>query len=382
MDETLKKKESGKIILSFFKKNIVFFIALAAAALTIIFVPFDNQYISYFDFSTLSCLFCTMAVVCALKNIRFFEFLSQKILKGLGNLRACVVALVFITYFASMALANDMALITFLPLSYYLLKESGQQKHMAFTFIMQNAAANLGGMLTPFGNPQNLYLYSYYQIPTGEFFLIMLPPFAAALIMLGLMCLFVKPIPISSDAPKVQTPPYWRIILYALLFAASILMVFRVFPYYWGLLAVTVCVLLLDYKAVLRVDYGLLFTFAAFFIFSGNLSRIPAVKDAFSSMLSFSPLFVGLASCQVISNVPTAVLLSRFTSNYSQLLVAVNVGGVGTPISSLASLITLSEYRESKVGSVSKYIGLFSAINFSLLIILSVISYLFIAFLY
>lgn len=241
---------------------------------------------------------------------------------------------------------------------------------------MQNVAANLGGMLTPFGNPQNLYLYSYYSINAGEFFAVMALPFAVAFVLIALTCLVVKPEPVALETPEVPAPPVWRTVVYFVLFALSVLIVFRVFPFYVGLAAVTLALLVLEPRAFLKVDYGLLLTFCAFFVFSGNLARIPAVESALGSLVALFPLLVGTASCQVISNVPSAVLLSRFTSDYRHLLVAVNIGGLGTPVASLASLITLGEYRRRCPGSTARYLGLFSLINFGYLAVLIASSYL------
>ena len=164
-------------IIKFAKKNVVMLVALFAALVTTFIIPPDREYISYFDFKTLSCLFCVLAVVCALKNINFFYMLARKIIKFFKTARMSILALVYITFIGSMLIANDMALLTFLPLGYLVLSTAHKEKYMAFTFIMQNIAANLGGMLTPFGNPQNLYLYSHFNIPTLEFMGIMAPPF-------------------------------------------------------------------------------------------------------------------------------------------------------------------------------------------------------------
>ncbi len=358
------------------KNNVVLLVAISAAAITCFFVPPDAAYADYFDVRTLSCLFCTLAVVSALKNIRFFTFTADRIVRGFKNLRNVVLALVFVTYFGSMVMANDMALITFLPLGYFALNECGQKKGMAFTFVMQNIAANLGGMLTPFGNPQNLYLYSYYTISAGEFFAIMAPPFAVAFLLIAGVCLFVKKQPVEVSAIRPGTPSPWRTAVYFVLFAISVMIVFRVFPYYWGLAAVTVSLLVLDYKAFAKVDYALLLTFCAFFVFSGNMARIPVVREFFSSLMSRDPLLFGVLSCQIISNVPSAVLLSKFTADYANLLVAVNIGGLGTPVASLASLITLSNYRQTG-GNVKRYLGLFLLINFIFLGILLAVGYLF-----
>lgn len=360
----------------FTKSNVVLLVANAAAAATCIFVPFDREYAGYFDWSTLACLFCTMAVVAAFKNIRFFIWLADVIVRRFKNMRNIALALVFVTFFGSMVMANDMALVTFLPLGYFVLESCGNKKQTAFIFIMQNIAANLGGMLTPFGNPQNLYLYSYYAIPTGEFFAIMALPFAAAFLMILGVCLFVKPEPAVLQGVPKKTPCVWRSVVYALLFALSLLIVFRVFPYYWGLLAVVVALLALDFRALLHVDYSLLLTFCAFFIFSGNLARIPAVAETLSAFVAFDPLAVGVLSCQVISNVPTSVLLSKFTENYPALLIAVNAGGLGTPIASLASLITLNTFRRMCPGETGRYLIRFLLYNFSFLAVLIGTGYL------
>ena len=362
--------------LHFFKSSVVLLVALAAAGITCIFVPVDGEYLGYFDLQTLACLFCTLAVVAAFKNIRFFEWLADVIVRRFKNMRNIVLALVFVTYFGSMIMANDMALITFLPLGYFVLESCGNRKLTAFTFIMQNIAANLGGMLTPFGNPQNLYLYSFYSIGAGEFFRIMALPFAVAFVLILGVCLFVKPQGAQVLSRPHKAPPVWRSVVYAALFALSVLIVFDVFPYYWGLLAVAVCLLVLDFRAVLRVDYGLLLTFCAFFVFSGNMARIPAVRDFLGGLIALDPLAFGVLSCQVISNVPSAVLLSRFTSDYASLLVAVNIGGLGTPVASLASLITLNTYRRVRPGETKKYILKFLLVNFSFLAVLIGAGYL------
>ena len=213
------------------KSHVVLIVAVIAAAVTCVFVPPDAGYADYFDLDTLSCLFCTLAVVSALKERRFFEWMAGKIVTAFGNMRRVVFALVFVTYFGSMIMANDMALVTFLPLGYYALSSCGRREHTAFVFVMQNVAANLGGMLTPFGNPQNLYLYSYYAIPAGEFFTIMALPFAAAFVLIAVTCLFVRPVPVKLETPEVPAPPAWRVAVYFVLFALSVLIVFRVFPF-------------------------------------------------------------------------------------------------------------------------------------------------------
>ena len=358
------------------KNNAVLLVALAAAGITCFFVPPDGEYAGYFDLGTLSCLFCTLLVVGAFKNIRFFTFTADFIVRKFKNLRNVVLALVFVTYFGSMIMANDMALITFLPLGYFALEAYKERKVLAFTFVMQNVAANLGGMLTPFGNPQNLYLYSYYAIPAGEFFAVMAPPFVAAFLLIAGVCLFVKKEPVEVASVQPEKPSSWRTAVYFVLFALSVMIVFRVFPYYCGLAAVVAAMIFLDYKAFARVDYALLVTFCAFFVFSGNMARIPAVREFFSALMAKDPLLFGVLSCQVISNVPSAVLLSKFTADYANLLVAVNIGGLGTPIASLASLITLNAYRKN-AGGTKRYLAIFGIVNVSFLAVLLGVGYLF-----
>ncbi len=365
-----------RAIVRFFKRNSVFTIALTAMIITMFIVPPDKAYTGYFDVKTLVCLFCVLAVVCALKNVNFFYFLAKQIVEKFGNLRSCVIALIYITFIGSMLIANDMALLTFLPLGFFVLNTTGKKKYMAFTFIMQNIAANLGGMLTPFGNPQNLYLYSKFNIPTLEFMQILLLPFLVSITLITLSCfIFVKPEPLSFPKDNSLKPDSKRTVLYLVLFALSIAIVFRGIPYYLGLIIIPLVLLFADKKALKMVDYPLLLTFCAFFVFSGNMSRIGAVRDLFSFLLSKSTLIFSTLSCQLISNVPSAILLSQFTDNYRELLIGVNIGGTGTFIASLASLITLREYILHDYEGIKKYIKLFCAFNFSFLAILLFISY-------
>jgi Na+/H+ antiporter NhaD/arsenite permease-like protein len=235
---------------------------------------------------------------------------------------------------------------------------------------MQNIAANLGGMLTPFGNPQNLYLYSYFKIPNLEFMGIMAPPFVFSVALITVCCvIFVKPDPLFVEDDEKKLPK-GRTAAYLLLFVLAIAIVFRGIPYWIGLIIIPIALLLLDRKALLMVDYPLLLTFVFFFIFSGNMARIDVVREFFSMLLDKSTLLFSVTSCQVISNVPSAILLSQFTDNYKDLLVGVNIGGCGTLISSLASLITFREYTKHNPGKAGKYIGEFSLFNFGFLILL------------
>lgn len=357
-------------IRAFVKKNTVMVVALCAAAVTSVIVPPDADYVGYFDFKTLTCLFCVLAVVCALKNVNFFYVLAEKIVECFKNARLCILALVYITFIGSMLIANDMALLTFLPLGYFVLTSSRKRKYMAFTFIMQNIAANLGGMLTPFGNPQNLYLYTKFSIPTLEFVKIMAPPFLFSVALITACCfIFVKPEPIAFEDESVKLP-LRRTVFYMLLFALAIIIVFRFIPYWIGLIVIPLALLCTDRKALKEVDYPLLLTFVFFFVFAGNMARIDSVREFFSGLLEKNTLLFSVISCQCISNVPSAILLSQFTADYADLLVGVNIGGVGTLISSLASLITFREYTKHHPHHAMYYVETFSAFNFAFLILL------------
>lgn len=345
-------------------------IAFFAALITSFIVPIDATYLEYFDLKTLTCLFCVLAVVCALKNINFFYMLARKVVQYFKTTRLSILVLVYITFIGSMLIANDMALLTFLPLGYLVLTTTHKEKYMAFTFIMQNIAANLGGMLTPFGNPQNLYLYSFFEIPTDEFMSIMFPPFIVSILLITICCLCIKSESLHLDDEKINLVP-WRTVVYLLLFSLSIAIVFRGIPYWVGLIVIPISLLFLDRKALKMVDYPLLFTFVFFFIFSGNMARIEIVREFFSGLLEINTLVFSIVSCQFISNVPSAILLSQFTTNYSDLLMGVNIGGAGTLIASLASLITFREYVKHNPDKTKSYIGLFTAFNFGFVIILT-----------
>ena len=363
-------------IISFASKNFVLVIAASLAIVSCFIVKPDSQYIEYFDFKTLTCLFCTLAVICALKNIHFFTIVAKKIVALTGNTRSLALSLVYITFIGSMFLANDMALLTFLPLGYISLTTTGKEKYMAPIFIIQNIAANLGGMLTPFGNPQNLYIYTKFNIPTLEFMSIMVIPFILSIILFTLGCLFIpkESLVLKDDNTEKIAPQ--KTAFYLVLFTLTILMVFRVIPYYVCLPIILISIFASDKDALKKVDYPLLLTFVSFFLLAGNISRIEIVNTFFSSLLEKNTLLTSIFSCQVISNVPSAILLSEFTTNYKALLLGVNIGGVGTLISSLASLITFREYTSHVKGKTAQYLGLFSALNFGFLIILTTITML------
>ncbi len=369
-----EKNMSSGSAKNFIKNNAVVIIALVVAVISCILVLPDEKYIEYIDYRTLSTLFVGLAIVTGLDRIHVFKILSKKIVVRVSNLRSAVLALLYITFIGSMIIANDMALITFLPLGYYVLSTTKQEKYMAFTFIMQNIAANLGGMLTPFGNPQNLYIYSYFNIPINEFLSIMILPFLVSIVMITLSCFAIPKIELLLIDDENIEIDRKRLGVYSVLFVFFLGTIFRLIDYRIVLLVIIVAFIVFDKMTLKKLDYGLLFTFFFFFIFAGNVARIDVVSDVLSGLLEKSTLLTGVISCQFISNVPSAILLSKFTTNYPDLLVAVNIGGTGTLIASLASLITYKEYVKREPEKQWYYIKMFSALNFGFLGILTVFS--------
>ena len=350
---------------SWCRANAMLLIALLAAGITVAFVPPDKGYLGYYDARTLTCLFCVLAVVCALRNMDLFSALSQQLVQLFHTTRSVVTALVLITLVGSMLLTNDTALLTFLPLSWFV----PRYRTETWRFILQNCAANFGGMLTPFGNPQNLYLFSYYHIASTEFIGIMLPPFLLSIALILLCRFFVPKDPLAVPEEPVRLDQK-RVVVYALLFCLAVAMVLRVVPYGVGLVIIPAVLLVLDRNALKSVDWGLLLTFAAFFTFSGNLARIDAVQMFFARLLSHGTMLVSALTSQFISNVPAAILLSRFTQDYQGLLIGVNVGGAGTLIASLASLITFREFAKHKPAQTGRFLLLFLAVSFGFLAVL------------
>ncbi len=363
-------------VIGFVKKEVVLSIAFVAMVITMFFVPIDKEYLGYFEYKTLVALFCMLAVVAGLKNTNIFELVSKKLIGLFKTRRAVIYCLVYGTFFFDMIVANDMSLITFLPLTFIVLHSTGNDKYLAFTFIMQTIAANMGGMITPYGNPQNLYLYSYFNIPTLEFFGVLLIQSITVAVLLYIGCLFIKNEKLQLQNEEKFEIKKKELVVYAILFVFVILSIFRVVPHLVTLALVILAVLIVDIKRFAHVDYALLATFCVFFVFSGNIARIPAIKEFIAAIVAENTLIAGIVSCQFISNVPTAIFLSKFTENYRDLLVSVNIGSLGIIISSLASLITLKEYLKHQPKNFKKYMGLFTLINTTFLAILIVVTIL------
>lgn len=372
-----------KKILNFLKTNFIFTTATIIAIVSCFFVPIDKEYLGYFDIDTLACITLLLLVIAGFSNIQFFEKVARWLVKKFKNTRSIIMCLIFITYVSALVNANDMSLLTFLPLAYIVLKYTNNLQYLAFTFIMQNIASNLGGMITPIGNPQNLYIYSFYNLNLFEFFKIMLIPTLIALVLIIVVCMFIKKVPLEfkDDVETKFNIP--KAIIYGVLFVMTILVVLGIVPWWISTIVIVTTMLICDRKSFLLVDYTIPLTFVAFFIFSGNLSRIPAIINLMESFINEHTFITAYLSCQVISNVPTAVLLSKFTNNYSHLLVSVNVASLGIIFSSLSGVIALKEYMKAsrkegfaKNRGVWYYIGLDTLFNLVGAIILVPLSYL------
>ncbi len=351
-------------IIAFFKKETVLCIAAVCAILSMFAVPPDMAYLEYIDLRVLCLLFCLMAVILGMQDCGLFGLLAQKLLRGQKSLRVLLLILVLLPFFVSMLVTNDVALITFVPFTLMVLEAAGAEHLIIKTVVLQTVAANLGSMATPVGNPQNLYLYSYYQLTGGQFFGVMLPLTLVSLLGLTAAALCTKNSRISVSFPQAaKISSHGRLAVYTALFLLCLLSVFRILPY-WVLTAVVIiCFLFVRPRLLLRVDFSLLLTFCCFFIFSGNLGRIPAVSSFLSGVLEQSTLLSSALASQVISNVPAAVLLSGFTGDWRGLLAGVNIGGLGTPVASLASLISLKLYFQSKKHRTGRYLAWFTAAN-------------------
>lgn len=364
------------MIINWIKNNIITTVIIILALITCFFVPIDSQYFAYFDYKTLVCLACILVSVQCLKNSGFFQFVSKKMVYIFKNTRSVILALILLTFIIDLVLANDMSLITLLPLTYIVLSSTNNMKYFGFTLILQNIAANMSGMITPHGNPQNIYLFSFYDIPTLDFIKILLPHFFIVLLLLIILpVIFVKKESLTLSFNENQKMNN-KIIIYFVMFLVSLLVIFKVIPYFVGLLVVFGLALIFDRKAVKRMDWDLLVTFSAFFVFSGNISRIPVISEFLINSLNKSVLLTGMLSCQFISNVPSAILLSKFTTNYEALIVAVNIGSLGTLISSLASLITLKHYLKADK-NIIKYLLMYTAINVVFLSVLLIYIFVF-----
>lgn len=360
-----------KAFIEFFKHEFILVIAGIAALVSCMLVPVTN-YINYIDTDTIGLLFCLMIAVAGFRESSVLAFFSGKLLgRGKGRTRKTGTILVFISFFSALFFTNDVALIAFVPITAALF--ANHKKTMSYVIILQTAAANLGSMLTPFGNPQNLYLYGHYEMSPKEFFGTTVPVFVFGGLLIFLLCLFIKNEPMETESRStVKLGKKSYIIMYAVLFALCLLSVFNVLDVIIVFASVCVVAIIIDPNLFVGVDYGLLLTFGFFFIFVGNISNIPAVQGFTEHLVGGREMSAAIIVSQFISNVPAAVMLSGFTENAKALVLGTNIGGLGTIIASLASIISFRIYMETDDAKPVRYLGAFSLINFGLLAVIYV----------
>lgn len=350
--------------LTFVKKEPVLIISALCALVSMIFVPPNSAYGSYIDWKVLAMLFCLMSVVAGFQHCLFFDVLAQRLLHACSGARVLRLVLVLLPFVISMFITNDVALITFVPFAVSVLTLVGRQEELAFIITLQTIAANLGSMATPVGNPQSLFLYHHFQLSIGSYFSTLLPFAAISLVGIVLVTLVRKNVPIQVTFEwnvKLEQPK--MLLLYGLLFVLCMLSVLHLLDYRVVLLVVILALMIFDRGLFKHVDYGLLLTFVCFFLFSGNLGSIPAVRELLAGLLEQNALLTSALASQVVSNVPAAVLLAGFTDNARGLLVGTNVGGLGTLIASLASLISFKYYLRAPGAKPLRYLGVFTAFN-------------------
>ena len=381
----------------FFKKETVCCIAFLLAVISMCFVVPSKNYISYIDFRVLALLFCLMAVVRGFSSIGVFTRLGTMLLTHVHSLRMLSALFIFLCFFFSMLITNDVALITFVPFTILVLSMAEQKKFLIPVIVLATIAANLGSMLTPLGNPQNLYLYTISGLSIGAFVRIMLPYSFVSAILLLIFILFLPKDTVSTataantanstntvtasntsnvicEAVKARKNPRILFTAYLILFLLCLLTVLHILPYQIMFLLVLTGFLLLDYRVLKDVDYFLLLTFLCFFIFIGNMKQISLVHELISKLLVHHEVLMGIGASQIISNVPAAILLSGFTDDYSALLIGVNLGGLGTLIASLASLISFKFYTNSNGNDTRRFLGIFTLYNVIFLGVLFVLS--------
>lgn len=361
---------------SFLAKEAVLVVAVLAATVSCALVPFDEAYASYIDWHTLALLFCLMAVVSGLRYMGVMRLMGRLVVSKASSGCSVCLFLVALAFFASMLVTNDVALITFVPLALVVLSEAKMDRLCATIVVLMTVAANLGSMFLPIGNPQNLFLYQASGMGFGEFAFLVAPLVAVSALLLLIACFTVslRKAPTSFESPEKMADKIeltWangmKLALYLVLFALCIGAVLGYFDAFALVLLVAVAVGVADFRALMKVDFGLLLTFVALFVFVGNLGRVPFVFEALSAVCEVSPFAAAVCASQVISNVPAAILLAGFTADYQALIVGANVGGLGTLIASMASLISFKIATGSRLVEKGRYIAVFTAWNLAFL---------------
>lgn len=364
-------------VIQYIRREIVLSVAVVLAVISMFLVTPDKAYIHYIDFRTMGILFCLMLVMEGFRELGVFERLAYSMLRRVGSMWQLVIILVLLCFFPGMLITNDVALITFVPFTLSALAMLGEEKKRRFLIpvvAMQTLAANMGSMLTPLGNPQNLYLYGQSQMRLVDFILLMLPFTAVAFVLLFLWSLLVcrgekGKLTVAFQNEKGAGSRTYQI-FYLILFVLCLLTVARIVPYYITTILVFLGVLCADRKVLMHIDYALLITFLALFIFIGNVGRIEGFRLLLEQIVEGNELITAIAASQVISNVPAALLLSGFTDHIKALIVGTNLGGLGTLIASMASLISFKYISREGAGVRGRYLVYFTGANVVFLVIM------------
>lgn len=366
---TFEMKEKA---INLLKNDTILIVSGLLAFISCFIITPDSKYPSYINFRVLAILFSLMLVVSALIRIGTFDFLTSKLLGRIHSERYISLLLVVLSFFMSMLLTNDVTLVTLVPFAINVLKEYKDRRRTMYTLILMTVSANLGSMLTPIGNPQNLYLYSHYHMKLSSFIKLMLPYSAVSLILLVISVFilnFTDKTLDTAEENETKAPKMIPLFIYIALFIVCVLTVSNKLNYFIMLGIVAIVVLICDRKAFRNVDYGLLLTFVFFFILIGNLGRIDFINSALSSIVDKNSMLTAVLSSQIISNVPAAMLLSTFTDNGEALVIGSNLGGLGTLIASMASLITYKFFNSVKKEG-EHYLLAFTIINVIFLAVL------------
>ena len=363
------------MIKQFIKKEPVLVCAWVAALISSFIVPPNLGYIEYIDFRTLSLLFCLMAVTCALKELNIFKMAGVKLLSKVKTSVQLELILIMLCFFSSMLITNDVSLITFVPFAIGTIKMANLEDRVTFVVVMQTIAANLGSIVTPIGNPQNIYIFTKYSVPISDFFMAMLPYGALSFLLIILFVVFRKNTPLNSlntdNSTKITNKK--MVVFYFVLFLLSVLSVGRVISVKVVFIIIVLSLLIFNKKLFKDIDYSLLITFTGFFIFIGNIGKISSFQSFISSFISGNEILTAVLSSQIMSNVPSALLLSGFTDKWMELLIGVNIGGLGTLIASMASLISYKFAAEFMPNKKSYYLKIFTILNLVFLLFLSLL---------
>ena len=358
----------------FMKKEAVLCIALGLAILSVFWQPVDKNYFGYIDWNTLMLLFCLMAAMAGFQRLGIFQKIGNFLLGAVKNTRSLLLILCFLPFFFSMLITNDVALITFVPFGMIVLQMCKKERFVIPLVVLQTIAANMGSSLTPIGNPQNLYLYSQSGAAVGDFLLWMLPYTLVTGICIGLAVLFQKKEKVEYRHQKSNAvwgkKRKFYFVSYVVMFLCCLASVSKILPPMALFFLILVFLLVADRKILCCIDYALLGTFVAFFIFIGNLGRVPAFRDFFAGILTGHETLAGVVSSQVISNVPAALLLSGFTDKWESLVIGTNLGGLGTLIASMASLISYKQIVRQYPVLKGRYFLYFTLGNVGMLLIL------------